>query len=85
MSLLSIHCGFQIDWMKFFGKMMSVTNITLTADEPIVSFSSDFLRKMSALVTDKLRTEEGRRYSAVCHGNRSLIAIFTPLLHAMSL
>nr|XP_022340096.1 endothelin-converting enzyme homolog isoform X2 [Crassostrea virginica] len=50
-----------IDWMKFFGKMMSVTNITLTADEPIVSFSSDFLRKMSALVTDKLRTEEGRR------------------------
>ena len=55
--------------MKFFGKMMSVTNITLTADEPIVSFSSDFLRKMSALVTDKLRTEEGRRYSAVCYGN----------------
>lgn len=41
--------------------MMSVTNITLAADEPIVSFSSDFLRKMSALVTSKLKTLEGKR------------------------
>lgn len=40
---------------------MSVTNITLAADEPIVSFSSGFLGKMSALVTGKLKTLEGKR------------------------
>lgn len=42
--------------------MMSVTNITLAADEPIVSFSSDFLGKMSALVTSKLKTLDGKRF-----------------------
>ncbi|XP_048752653.1 endothelin-converting enzyme homolog isoform X3 [Ostrea edulis] len=50
-----------LNWTKFFGKMMAVTNITLATDEPIVSFSSDFLRKMSAIVTTKLQTEQGRR------------------------
>uniref|UniRef100_A0A8W8MSH3 Endothelin-converting enzyme 1 n=2 Tax=Magallana gigas TaxID=29159 RepID=A0A8W8MSH3_MAGGI len=50
-----------LNWTRFFHKMMSVTNITLAADEPIVSFSSDFLGKMSALVTSKLKTLDGKR------------------------
>ncbi|XP_061189533.1 endothelin-converting enzyme homolog isoform X2 [Saccostrea echinata] len=50
-----------LNWTRFSSKMMSVTNITLSPEEPIVSFSSDFLRKMSSLITTKLNTENGRR------------------------
>ncbi|XP_062578045.1 endothelin-converting enzyme homolog [Saccostrea cucullata] len=50
-----------LNWTRFSSKMMLVTNITLSPAEPILSFSSDFLRKMSSLITTKLSTEKGRR------------------------
>ena len=52
---------FQLDWMKFFQHLMSVTNITVKGTEPIVSYAPDYLRKMSDLITDTMQTEQGRR------------------------
>ncbi|KAK3105380.1 hypothetical protein FSP39_023788 [Pinctada imbricata] len=50
-----------IDWLKFIRSLMSVTNIVINGTESIVSYSPEFLAKMSDLVTDMLQTEKGKR------------------------
>ncbi|XP_071145795.1 endothelin-converting enzyme homolog isoform X1 [Mytilus edulis] len=50
-----------VNWNKFFNKLFSAVNIKLTPAEPIVAYSPKFLKEISDLVEDTMKTEKGRR------------------------
>ena len=57
----NVNLLFQINWLKFFNKLFSEVDLTLTSTEPIVSYAPKFLKEISELVEETMKTEQGQR------------------------
>lgn len=50
-----------INWIQFFNKFLSDSNVTIDSGEEVVVYAPEFLEKLSSLINTTLSTLEGRR------------------------